>query len=209
MYLIGIGHKKRRGKDVLADALVSRHGYERFSLADGVREAVAALDPHVVVREEKRFLRRSRLRTVLLSTLLDEAFARTGDHRLAWDEIKAHPSVRRLLQRMGTEVGRELFGEEFWVRHLERRIRESGASRVVVPDVRFPSEAKWVIGVGGTLVRVDRDVPADPDADSHPSETALDDWFAWDVIVVNDGTLADLAGTSDDVAARAGWAWGL
>lgn len=57
--------------------------------------------------------------------------------------------VRRLLQIVGTERGRDVFGIEFWTRQVEAFLRVFSESMpfiagVTISDVRFPNEVEFV-----------------------------------------------------------------
>lgn len=92
---------------------------------------------------------------------------------------------RELLQRFGTEVGRSI-SPTLWVDALFTDYSKD--DHWVITDVRFPSEAKAIKDRGGILIRVNRDTGYN---DTHPSETALDDYREWDYEFDN----ADLDGT--------------
>jgi hypothetical protein len=83
-----------------------------------------------------------------------------------------------LLQALGTDVFRAL-DEDIWVKCLEARVQESDADVILVTDVRFKNEARWITSQGGVLVRVDRIMEdgstyVAPDRDpNHRSETEL------------------------------------
>jgi hypothetical protein len=113
-----------------------------------------------------------------------------------WEDMKTTaPDIRGLMQRMGTEVGREMFGENFWVDAAMKRAKDG--DKIVFADVRFPNEADAIKKLGGKVVRVLRDgILA---ANSHISETALDD-YTFDVLIVNSGSLDELASMVEDVA---------
>lgn len=57
------------------------------------------------------------------------------------------PGIRKLLQELGTEKGRVVFGEDFWLLQAEAFIRllgdAAGIGLVVVPDIRFPNEVDF------------------------------------------------------------------
>jgi energy-coupling factor transporter ATP-binding protein EcfA2 len=93
---------------------------------------------------------------------------------------------RRILQVLGTEVFRDLLltrlptlntgAGTVSTRNMEFRIRDSGAKRVCVSDVRFPDEAHFIRSFpSGVLLRVVRFV-GDPPGTSgeHSSETSMD-----------------------------------
>lgn len=90
-----------------------------------------------------------------------------------------------LLQLLGTEWGREQFGDDVWVDDLYYRILDkdsSGYDYVLVDDCRFQNELELLKSLSGISIRLDldRDIrkqrcPAWRENDSHPSETQLDD----------------------------------
>ena len=102
----------------------------------------------------------------------------------------------------GTEVGRDILGQDVWVNALAHKILNN-PGRYAIADMRFPNEARYVqYGVQhgfGMTVRVTRD-GFGPVAD-HASETSLDNW-KFQHVVNNDGTLEDLAEEANDLVER-------
>lgn len=173
MTIIGLSGYARCGKDSVANILVEL-GWHRMSFADRLKLAVKELDPII-----------DGITDYSLSMYWDDTKSTTEN----WDYLKDNfPEVRRMLQRMGTEVGRKLFGDNFWVQQAFAAIPE-GTHRVVFTDCRFPNEAASVRARGGELWRVNR--PGFGPVNGHASETSLDD-YTFDVIIDNDGTLDDL-----------------
>ena len=171
--VIGISGRKQSGKSAAANWLTSRHGYVVVSMADPIREALLALDPWLYGTEMR----------------LSDAIGWLG-----WDLAKEQiPEVRRLLQVMGTEVGRDILGETVWLRIAHRRVTEhlEEGRRVVVPDVRFPNESKMIGDFGGTVVRIERPGHL-PDTDSHRSEHAWRESVRNVEMIANTGDLPDL-----------------
>ena len=157
---VALTGKARAGKDTAGRWLVERLGYHRVAFADGVREVALAIDPYV------------------FGKLRLSAFVAT----YGWELAKEEPEVRRLLQVIGTEAGRNVFGEHVWV-DLALRRAPTGVP-LVFTDVRFPSEAEAVRRLGAVVVRIER-------AGDHASETALDG-YPVDAVIRNDGTVDDL-----------------
>jgi hypothetical protein len=62
-------------------------------------------------------------------------------------------SPRLALQLMGTEAGRNVFHKDIWVTSLLNR---SKGKDVVVTDVRFQNEIKFIQDNGGIIIRVKR-----------------------------------------------------
>lgn len=175
--LIGLTGKKRSGKDTVADRLVSTHGYTRFAFADIMKEMLLRIDPWV---------QWSPVGNGRLSRLVD---------LVGWERAKEEPEVRRLLQALGTEAGRALFGESFWIDRTFAQIAEFHSHGmfpprpVVITDVRFKNEADAVRAAGGLIVRLVR--PDVVSSDTHPSETDLDR-YDYDEIIYNAYDLAAL-----------------
>jgi hypothetical protein len=169
---IGLCGRARVGKDTVGGILVEGWGYRRVGLADKVREFALAVDPII-----GNFGAR-------LSELVD---------RVGWDTAKGHPEVRRLLQRIGTEGGRNTLGSEVWLRAAP--LYPEGKP-VVVTDVRFQGEAEYLRECGYVIVRVARDVDTLPG--NHPSESESvlirADWT-----IPNIGSLEDLKADVGDM----------
>lgn len=173
MDIIGLNGPPRAGKDTVGKIL-SQHGYKRVGFADKLKEAVEALDPYM--GNDRR-----------LSYYIDL--------EMDWEELKdTYPEARRLLQYMGTEVGRNIFGENFWV-DLAFKSCE-GEQKVVFSDCRFPSEYIAIRNHGGRLWRINRQ--GFGPVNNHVSETALDN-YNFDNYIQNDGTLEDLTRTVNDI----------
>ena len=54
--------------------------------------------------------------------------------------------------KKGTEEGRLKYGEDIWAKTLQMWIRvykDRGLERVIVTDLRFPNEVKWLKQQGG------------------------------------------------------------
>lgn len=160
--VLGLSGYARSGKDTVAARLVEKHGYTRMSFADPMREALYKLNPDIDVDG------------------YDMKLAAAVD-LLGWEQLKgASNGIRALMQRMGTEVGRDMFGENFWVDAALSRIPDG--SKVVFADVRFPNEAEAIKNLGGEVWRIIR--PEAGPANAHISETALDS-YTFDRMIPN------------------------
>lgn len=171
MQIIGLTGCARSGKDTAAEGL-RQVGWVRIGFADAVRQMALAIDPLVTMAGGLR-----------LRALVDE---------VGWEEAKQNPDVRRLLQNIGTEAGREVIGENVWVDIVARKIRAaelSGIPGVVITDCRFPNEIEFIKNSGGHVVRIVR--PGVGPVNGHASETAADGIDA-DWTLDNDGTPEEL-----------------
>jgi len=130
-----------------------------------------------------------------------------------WSEKMGKQFTPRLaLQLLGTEAGRDVFHKDIWVNSLLKR---AGDKDVVITDVRFKNELKFIQKNDGIVVRVKRGPEPDWYQDAitvnkgdrfigwtlakdrlerkriHQSET---DWVGakFDYVIENNGTLEDL-----------------
>jgi len=183
--IVGIGGRKRSGKDEVAAVLERRYGFGRFAFSDALIDVCH----------------------ILFGTPTREERAARPDLGTALFRLPAGPrggscpmmSARAIWQWFGTEVMRARW-PDIWILALRRgiagafwmtprEISRSTSHHVVVTGVRFENEAAWIKSVGGLLWRVDR--PGLPD-DAHASEHGLSDWTDWDEVIQNDGTLSEL-----------------
>ena len=65
---------------------------------------------------------------------------------------------RLALQLMGTEVGRDVFHQDFWVIKLKNYMQNNPNQSYVITDVRFQNEIEFVHSMNGILVEVQRGV---------------------------------------------------
>lgn len=168
--IIGLSGYAQTGKDTIANHLISKYGFTRVAFADPIREAVYRLNPKISIAD---------MRNVPLATAVDG---------LGWENVKVDSSdARWLLQRMGTEVGREMFGDNFWVDQAMKKA--SQYEKVVITDVRYPNELQAILEASGQVWRVIKDSVGA--VNRHPSETALDD-YDFEYIIFNNDTKESL-----------------
>lgn len=197
--LIGLCGYAGSGKDAAAAFLTGLPAghpdgpWRRLAFADAVRAGLLALDPAVGVKCEPAAKENNEgIEFDFIPVLLSEYIAICG----GWDEAKKSPEVRRLLQRYGTEAGREIHGDDCWVDVVERRILKNwvdigpeGQLKFVITDVRFPNERDMIRRRGGIIVRITR--PGVGPKNGHVSERLVEE-ITPDAEIVNDGSLDDL-----------------
>ena len=175
--LIGLGGYARSGKDAIA-AILERHGWYRTFMSKPLHRAMLALDPIITLDHWDD-----------LSVRYSELIESRG-----YEKAKAEYSeVRRLLQVLGTEVGRGILGEDAWIDTIEEELGDAWAADPsrpqVVTGIRFPNEIARIRSLGGELIWVER--PGFGPANGHSSEQALD-IGDFDYTLVNGGDLAGL-----------------
>lgn len=130
--LLGLTGPAGCGKDTIADRLFGCHGFLPMAFAQPLRFAAVeafGIDYHDFVDRDKKDI--------------------------------PHPywglTPRQILQRLGTEAMRGVFGEDFWIkRWLLTYAEVGGVSNVVLTDVRFENEAATLRERGGRIVHVSR-----------------------------------------------------
>lgn len=173
--VIGLCGFAGSGKDEAAKALVS-DGWTRVSFADALRDALYALNPIISQR-----IFRTHDGNVQNTTRVAQS---VNAHK--WEGAKADPEVRELLQRMGTEAGRNIHGPDCWVQIARRKI-EAAPGNVVLTDCRFQNEIDLLREYGGTLIRIERKGVGP--VNGHVSEQLQAEP---DHVIANDGTVAEL-----------------
>lgn len=96
-------------------------------------------------------------------------------------------SVRNILQWWGTEVRRTV-NPGYWVNSMKDLLvclERSGIKLVIIDDVRFSDEAQLVKDCEGALVRIEPYTMwrCDRKVAEHISETALDFYSDWDLVL--------------------------
>lgn len=189
--LLGVGGGYGSGKDALVDFLVADWDYHRTFMSQPLLDAALLLDPLIRIDQPVRldgahiFGRSQIVPFTVLVRLVGYTVA------------KEQPMVRTFLQKLGTEVGRQMIDPNVWVDALTRQIttlRTGAQSRIAVTGIRFPNELEMIRSLGGTTVWIEREVERAAGS-THASETSLSS-ADFDFMILNDGTLEDLRATA-------------
>lgn len=189
MEIIGICGRKRHGKDTVGGIAHKLGGYTPIAFADPLKRI--AMD--------------------IYNLSYDQCYGSEVDKETI--DPRWGVSPRFILQRIGTEMGREIHTET-WVRYCLKTIeaaanggeplvhspkyrafipatpRWCNLDRWVITDCRFPNEADAVRRAGGGVIKVVRP-SLQQEVDLHASETSIDE-IEPDYLILNDGTLQDL-----------------
>lgn len=188
MFVIGFCGLAKSGKDA-AGSFAHGHGYDRFAFADKLKEALYALNPAIGIKNDQ---------PVYVQALVNQ---------IGWDQAKHHPEVRRLLQRLGTECGRQTISEDIWITAVHNAILHydfrTDPFRAAITDVRFPNEADYVRKNGGWVALVQRpgiEPLKDDKGRIHISEQhVLDGVLEPNYILSNNGSLEDLRSATENM----------
>ena len=191
--IIGVCGLIGSGKDTVAQYLIDNHNFVKLSFADKLKDAVA-----VMFNWNRQ----------LLDGKTDESRAWREKEDAFWTaETGRSITPRLVLQEFGTECMRNGFYDGIWVSLTKQHILNNPDTNFVIPDVRFPNEAKMLYEIDGEVWRVKRgndpvwfriyqDVGVEP-KDVHPSEWA---WAhtKFTQTVNNNGTLEQLKSQVQD-----------
>jgi hypothetical protein len=178
--IIGISGKIGHGKDTIASYLVRTRGFKILRMADPLKSEVLERLPRTL----------HAIRDYAYPGALKPTF-----EQMVFDLKPA--GVRELLQEYGTEV-RRADDPDYWVDQWKDAARKY--QNIVVPDVRFANEAAAIRDSGGELWLVTR--PGCNSASTHESETFVDRFYAWNLIMFNSGTVEDLEHLVETEAVR-------
>lgn len=207
--LIGISAKKQCGKDTVCTIIEAIDVYynTRFIPSTSLHEFVnqclfeGRLDSLSIIRDIVTTWTRAsfahKLRCCLhVITGDSRIFALDDETKNSLSTIKDaegnYYTIRQLLQKFGTEVGRSI-SPNLWVDALMNDYIEAKSGGYeedwIVTDVRFENEAEAIRKNSGILIRLNRNTGSN---DQHSSETALDNYKNFDLVIDNNGTIDEL-----------------
>lgn len=132
--IIGLVGGAGSGKTTIGKYLVEHHGAVRYALADPL----------------KQLLKRA------FDLELEQLYG-TQDQKEAVDP-RYNVSARWLMQHVGTEGIRSVFGPDIWVNTLVKTLMDEQPKLAVVDDVRFKNEAVGLRKAYGAIWRVENPV---------------------------------------------------
>jgi phosphomevalonate kinase len=126
-------------------------------------------------------------------------------HNLEYDKVFGNKDfeTRKKLQIVGTEEGRDVYGQDIWIKILESWIKvhnSRGIKRFIISDVRYQNEVDWIKSLNGIVIKIDapnrfmarlvsetnNDIEKMNKIKFHQSEKMIDEIMNYDNIVNND-----------------------
>lgn len=191
--VIGLGGALRSGKDTAADYLVAEYGYVKLGMSDQLALALYTLNPIILLRtaEEQALVGRGQRLHMRYQEIVDA---------VGYVKAKELPEVRALLQRLGTDVGRNLIHPNVWADITRRAITEQQRQghNVVLTGVRYPNELDMLHRLYAATVYIDRQDEHSAAARGHSSETSLKP-SDFQQVIHNVGTIEQLHRMIEDV----------
>jgi hypothetical protein len=176
------------GKDTIADILIKNYGFIKLSFAGAVKDIAS-----IVFGWDREMLEGSTPESRKIREIVDPW----------WAEKLQIPNLspRYVLQYFGTDLFRNHFHRDIWLRIIERKLNSH--PNIVITDCRFPNEIQLMKSYEAKLINVRRgEMPEwfDDYANGidrpevlqlHSSETS---WIRekFDHIITNDQTIDEL-----------------
>ncbi len=186
--IVGIGGKLASGKDAISDHLVEAYGWVKLGMSDALADALYTLNPWIDVEALESF---------------EGEWIKVGNviryqdlyDSVGYVDAKKVSEVRRLLQVLGTEVGRRQIDDNLWVNMMVKKVLAAVASDapgVIVTGIRFENELDAIMEtLSGETWWVNRPSLSATVNAGHASENSVSaDDFS--IVIENDGTLTDL-----------------
>lgn len=141
--LVGLVGFIGSGKGTVAETLVNQFNFRQDSFAASLKDAVSVMFdwPRHLLEGDTKESREWR----------EQPDTWWGD-KLGISNF----TPRYALQYMGTDVLRNHFNQDIWFLTLQNRLRKNSEQNVVISDVRFPNEVKFIQEQGGKIVRIHR-----------------------------------------------------
>jgi len=198
MRIIGLYGRKGVGKDFVADcfesAIKQYGGYESFpkvakgAFADPIKEFLVnnlGVDRARIYGNDQDKVTPTEYRWEQMPDFV----MRTNQGK------QGQMTIRDLMQVFGTELCRNIWDKQIWVKAMRRRMLATSADYFIITDVRFPNEVGAIKEWGGRawLVRGPQRVAQKARTDGHESEKLLLGEDAFDFVVSNEfeGSVAD------------------
>ncbi len=124
--------------------------------------------------------------------------------KIGYVEAKTIEDVRRNLQTLGTEVGREILGEDTWVNVADNMIYGllAEGKNVILTGVRFPNEVRLINKYeAGETWYVKRPQKRGTATSTHASETSVSE-TDFSVVIENNASLKKLYAQVDALLDR-------
>jgi hypothetical protein len=194
--IISLSGRIGSGKDSVADYLVREYGFKRESFAGTLKDAVAD-----IFSWDREMLEGKTAEARAEREVVDKWWA---------DRLNIpHLSPRWVLQYFGTDTCRKHFADDIWMASLENKLNKMKGQDIVISDSRFMNELYTLARAGAKTVHIKRgENPTwwQTAQNAHMNHKAVEtmdmlgihrsewDWAAYtfDVVLLNDGTLADL-----------------
>ncbi len=169
LMIIGVSGLPHSGKDVVANFLMEKFKLDRHGPSVYVKKATAAMFG------------------IPEAYLYDEHMKEVADPY--WGI-----TYREMAQFVGKESSRDVFGDDFWMRHVEKYMTYNlpqTHNGIILPDIRYVNEVEWVKYKGGKMVFINRPGRVAAINETHEADRGLPPELA-DYVIENNSSKEDL-----------------
>jgi dephospho-CoA kinase len=168
--IIGIIGNKYTGKDTIADFLVENYNFNKYTFANPIKD----------ISKKLFHLNDEQLNDPYLKEI-----------KIPYWDL----SPREIFQKIGTDLFRNNFDKDFWVKQFEiNYLINNNHKNIVCSDIRFQNEAELIKKYNGILLKINRNTHK---YDNHESEKLeIQDY---DFEINNNSTLEDLYFIVEDI----------
>lgn len=183
--IIGVSGIQGSGKDTLGKILIENYGFIKVSFAETLKDITS-----IIFNWDRNLLEGSTPESREFREKKDEWWSK---------ELNQEITPRKMLQYLGTEVFRNNFNQDIWVKIIKRKLIEyiNLNKNVVITDCRFPNEVLMVQKLGGIIIKIIRNT-THINIYTHSSETSLLNTKA-DFTIINNKTIDDLKKSFDSL----------
>lgn len=130
--LIGISGKAGSGKTTAAEYLIKNYNFVEYSFSIPIKNMLCTmLDCDLMTLEKYKES--------------NEILIETGT------------TLRKLLQTLGTDWGRNIINSNIWIYPAKKFIIENKNKNIVISDVRFLNEIESIYNLDGRMIYIQRD----------------------------------------------------
>ncbi len=146
MPIIAVCGFQNAGKDTFANYLIQNHGFIKLSFASALKDIIAVLFSWD----------RNKLEGIKTE---DRTWRETVDPWWSQQLDMPHLTPRFVMQYFGTDLFRNHFHPNIWVKAVERQILLNPTANYIITDCRFGNEIELVKQHGGILIHIARNLP--------------------------------------------------
>jgi hypothetical protein len=167
MIIVAINGKMGSGKGELTKALSQAFRVRKLSFSTPIKETIKLMDKNAPKDLDLQ------------------------ENKNKYSELYG-TTYRVVMQSLG-DMHRNVFGKDFFVNQLERRIQDIGEATIkdqydiiVVDDVRYLNEIERLEGLGAITIRIEVDRIGTAREHQHSSEVSLDNYKYFQYRLIND-----------------------
>ena len=181
LQIIGITGKAGSGKDTVANYFIDSKNYIKLTFGGAVKDIVQIITGWSRDMIEGQTVESRELR----ETVVHQNY---------------NMNCRQLMQFVGTDLFRNNLDQNVWINIVNDKVKKlildinSGTQTlkhvkgIIISDVRFDNEAQFIKSIGGTIVKINRNVAIE--SSNHQSERGIS--IATDYVIENNTTIDDL-----------------